>query len=312
VNGLYLASAIVGHCRLMLARRPIQELIDSPGTPAALREALAFVLRVRRFASTDLGLPENGSYKCYSELNRPFATWNVFAAPQLTVEPVTWRFPIVGAVVYRGYARQDGAERFAAGLRANGFDTYIHGSPAYSTLGWFDDPVLNTFIHFPPHELAGLILHELAHQKLFMRDDTFSSEAFAVAVERDGVRRFLIAEGQVEALAAWEDERRENDLAAQRLLEARKKLASLYASDLARGEKLRQKEEILQATGLGPGLNNAYLVRVAAYYSNLPGFEALLRNARGDLMKFYSAAGELVNLPSSERRKRLLSVAETQ
>jgi predicted aminopeptidase len=289
----YLIGAAAGHCRLMLARRPIRSLIESHNTPRELRDKLAFVLEVRDFATAVLGLPDNGSYRCYAELDRDAAVWTVFAAPEFSIEPVVWRYPVIGSMVYRAYPTRDAAERFAARLRHHGNDTYIHGSVAYSTLGWFDDPVLSTFINWPNHRLAALVFHELAHQKAFVRSDSFFNEAFAVAVEREGVRRLYTS------LGAAEEERRQADAERHQLLEARTKLAALYATALPPDEKRRQKAAL--------GFNNAYLVRAATYYSYSPAFEALLTNCRGDLTKFYARVSELARLPNPTARREALT-----
>ena len=265
----------------MLARKRIHTLLASTHTPKELREKLALVLQIRDFASHVLGLPDNGSYRCYADLGRPYSTWNVFAAPRLSVEPVLWSFPVVGKVVYRGYFSLQAAEQFAAQLTAKGNDTYIHGSVAYSTLGWFDDPVLNTFIDWEPAGLAGVIFHELAHQKIFVSGNSFFNEAFATTVEHEGVRRWLQNEGTPEALARWEDRQRQEDSKLRRLLTTRAALAELYASDLSPDEKLKEKAAL--------GLNNAYLIRVATYYSRLPYFEDLLTRENRDLTRFYRA-----------------------
>lgn len=278
----YLSSAAIEHCRLMLARQPISRLLASRSTPASLRERLALVLRIRDFATASLGLPDNGSYRCYAELGRPYATWNVFAAPRFSVEPLQWRFPIVGKAVYRGYASPEAAEDYAARLRLRGYDTYIYGSRAYSTLGWFDDPVLNTFVNSRPAELAGVIFHELAHQRLFVKGNSTFNEAFAVTVEREGVDRWLRSEGQADAIAKAEQRRHQTDREVKSVFDAREKLARLYASSLSTEEKLKEKAKI--------GYTNAQLVRLNTYYAQVPKLKDLLSSVDGDLTKFYKLA----------------------
>jgi predicted aminopeptidase len=187
----YYAQAIGGHLEVVRLARPVAEVMTDPVTPPALRLKLAHALEARDFASRELHLPDNGSYRRYADLGRPFVVWNVIAAPEFSVTPVEACFPFAGCVAYRGWyselrAREDAAER-----RAQGFDVRVGGVPAYSTLGWFDDPLLNTFLVYPDAEVARLIFHELAHQVLYVPGDSSFNESFAVAVEEEGVRRWL-------------------------------------------------------------------------------------------------------------------------
>lgn len=183
--------ALRGHLHVLAEARPVQDWLDDPQTPPALRARLALVQEIRAFAAHDLGLPDNRSYRSYADLKRPYAVWNVFSAPELSLKLDTWCFPVVGCISYRGYYDQAQAQQFADRLAAQGREVHVGGIPAYSTLGFTPDPVLNTFIGLPDGELARLLFHELAHQVVYVGDDTMFNESFATAVEVAGVERWL-------------------------------------------------------------------------------------------------------------------------
>jgi predicted aminopeptidase len=185
----YYAQSVRGQLDIWRREKPIEAVIDDHAAPQTLRDKLALVLKVREFASAELALPRNGSYRRYADLQRPYVVWNVFAAAEFSTQPVQWCFAMAGCVNYRGYFAKDDADAFAVTAAAQGHDIYVGGVPAYSTLGWFADPVLNTFVHYPPAELARLIFHELSHQVVYVKDDTIFNESFAVTVEREGVKR---------------------------------------------------------------------------------------------------------------------------
>ena len=199
--GYYLQAAS-GQFEVWRRSRPIAQVRSDAGTAPALRERLALAERIRAFASRSLALPDNGSYRKYADVRRPYVVWNVFAAREFSVRPEQWCFPVAGCVSYRGYFAHPDALAFAAALRSRGHEVHVAGVTAYSTLGWFDDPVLNTFIHYPESELARLIFHELAHQRVYTSDDTGFNEAYATAVELLGARQWLA--DKPEALAAFE------------------------------------------------------------------------------------------------------------
>ena len=191
----YYAQAISGHLDVIRRAHPIEEQLLASDTSARLRAQLERVLALREFASRELALPDNGSYRRYADVGRPFALWNVFAAPEFSVDPKLSCFPIAGCIAYRGYYAEAYAQRYGREMRGRGYDVFVFGVPAYSTLGWFDDPVLNTFVYYPEAELARLLFHELAHQVAYARSDTVFNESFAVTVEEEGVRRWLASHG---------------------------------------------------------------------------------------------------------------------
>jgi predicted aminopeptidase len=316
--GCYVLESARGQLDLNARRVPIARLLAAPETPPALRSQLELATRVRDFASRELALPDNDSYRSYADLGRPYVVWNVFAAPEFGVEPRTWCFAVVGCVAYRGYFSERRARDYALGLEARGDDVAVTGVPAYSTLGHFADPLLSTMLRWDDTELAALVFHELAHQLLYVKGDTAFDEAFATVVEHDGVRRWLEAAGRPEALGEY-TARQARYLALAALIEAsRARLRELYARDLppaamraakaAEFARLRAAYRDRRATfGDGyawlfdAGLNNARLLAVATYRDCVPGLEARLAAVGGDLPRFYAAARELARLKPAAR-----------
>ena len=298
----YYTQAIGGHLRVMANARPIDDWLADPATDAQLRQRLETARRIRAFATRELQLPDNGSYLAYADLNRAAVVWNVFAAPALSVEPKAECFPFTGCVSYRGFYSEAAARRQADKLREDGYDVYVGGVPAYSTLGWFDDPLLSTFIRYPDAQLARLLFHELSHQLVYAKGDTTFNESFAVTVEQEGVRRWLAAEGRVgelEAFRATQERRREF---AERVKQARERLTVVYKSSLPREAKLEQKSGEWQRLRQSyPGIpaepNNAFLASIAAYTALVPAFEQLLAES-GSLEAFYREARTLAAKPA--------------
>jgi predicted aminopeptidase len=320
----YYFQAVGGQMEIWNRSRPIEKLVSDERTDARLRERLSLVLKVREFASRELALPDNQSYRKYADLQRPFAVWNVFATREFSIAPVEWCFPFAGCVAYRGYFSEQGAEQFAAGLRPQGHDAFVAGIPAYSTLGWFDDPVLNTYIFYPDAEIARLTFHELAHQVVYVSGDTVFNESFATAVELEGVDRWLRQSGSREERAAFEATQEYKRGFVELVMKFRGRLGELYASPLAEDEKRRKKAETftelkaeyLQLKESWKGfagydrffageLNNANLVPVAAYSELVPAFRRLLAENGGDFRRFYAEVRELGKLSRDERGVRL-------
>ena len=328
----YYSQAALGQARLLVARKPIERLLDEPATPPELRAKLTTVQRVRQMAIDELGLPENGSYTTFVELKpippateRRFVTWNVVAAPELSVVPVTWCFPVAGCVSYRGYFKRAAAERFAARLQDEGLDVSVGGVSAYSTLGWFEDPVLSTFLRYPDLDLAGLLIHELAHQVVYVTDDTVFNESFATAVELEGVRRWLEQEGApTEAMERYLEAQQREEEFTELVLEVRERLDAAYREEASEAEKRAWKAELfaelrdayadLKASWGGDArydawfdreLNNAHLASIGAYRDLVPAFQALLASHGGDLETFYTAVRDLAELEPEARRAEL-------
>ncbi|MGH8355050.1 MAG: aminopeptidase, partial [Pseudomonas sp.] len=274
------------------------------------------------FASTGLGLPDNRSYRLYADIGRPYVLWNLFAAPEFSLAPETHCFPIAGCVAYRGYYRLGRARGAAALLRQQGLETYVGGVEAYSTLGWFDDPILSSMLHWDDDRLVAVIFHELAHQQLYVRDDTAFNESFASFVEREGLRQWRRGRG----LAAAEPGRlQQREQFTALVLATRARLERLYASGLPPGElrprkaaeferlradyrRLRERQwggvGRYDAWVEGP-LNNAKLLPFGLYERWVPAFAALFAQAGGDWATFYGRVRELGKLPPAAREEAL-------
>ena len=317
----YLAQAAGGHLRLVGAAKPVEELVQDPALDAGLRERLLLAQRIRDFASRELALPDNASYRRYADLQRGAAVWNVVATPELSLTLKTWCYPIMGCAGYRGFFDRAAAEAFAQELREReGLEALVYGVPAYSTLGWSrllgGDPLLNTFIRYPEGELARLVFHELAHQVAYASDDTEFNESFATAVERLGVAAWLAQPG-VDATARTQYER--GDARRERFralgLSYRARLQAIYAGPLDEAAKRAAKAALFAELRAEPGLagyeawrdgaNNASLAILAAYNGLTPAFEALFERQGRSWSAFYAEVRRLADLPKAERRQQL-------
>jgi predicted aminopeptidase len=302
----YYGQAIGGHLKLLSSARPVDSWLADPATPPDLKQRLETARRIREFATRELHLPDNASYTTYADLGRRYAVYNVFAAPRFSVEPKAECFPITGCVAYRGFFSEKDALRHAERLRAEGYDVYVGGILAYSTLGWFDDPLLSTFIRYPDSQVARLVFHELAHQVVYAKNDTTFNESFAVTVEEEGVRRWLESESRTSELAAFQAaQARKRDLAA-RIKETRERLKNIYAMQLSPEAMMEQKRgEFDRLRTAFPGVvpaepNNAFLVSIALYNELVPAFERLLAQA-GNLDAFYARARHLAHEDRAQR-----------
>lgn len=328
----YLGQATAGQLSIWWRQQPIESLLEDPQTDPELARRLRLVLDIRRFASEELALPDNDSYRSFVELAQPYVVWNVFAAEEFSVEPETWCFPIAGCVSYRGYFSREDASDFQRQLVSEGYDTYLAGVPAYSTLGWFDDPLLSSVLHYDDAQLTGLIFHELAHQQLYLAGDTTFNESFATALEIEGVRRWFEARGNPRALDRYlEALSQRRDLVAT-LLVLREQLAALYRQDMDTARKRHEKQALLEqfvqhdlpqfrrrwpqqgqpdsqydngAEWLARDLNNARLVTISSYYQWLDAFRQLMQDAGGDIEAFYRGAEALSLLEEPERQRQL-------
>ena len=302
----YYGQAIGGHFKLMSQAKPLDTWLTDPSTPPDLKARLETARGIREFASRELHLPDNGSYTTYADLNRRFAVYNVFAAPKFSVDPKPECFPITGCVAYRGFYSEKDANAYAVKLREQGFDVYTGGVLAYSTLGWFDDPLLSTFIRYPDAQVARLVFHELAHQLVYAKGDTTFNESFAVVVEDEGVRRWLDAQGRSADLAAFRAaQERKRDLAA-RIKETRERLKTIYAAKLTPEQMLEQKKgefdrlRAVYPTFVPAEPNNAFLVSIALYNEFVPALERVLA-ASGSLDAFYERARALAHEDRKQR-----------
>jgi predicted aminopeptidase len=323
----YYAQAIHGQVKLLRARTPIEAVLEDPDADPGLQSKLRNIVVARRFAVERLALPDNDSYTSYVDIGRDYVVWNVIAAEEFSVDPVTWCFPVAGCVAYRGYFDRDDAEKFQAKLDARGYDTYSGGSSAYSTLGHFDDPVLSTMLDGGDEYSAGVLFHELAHQQLYFKGDSELSEAFATAVEESGMELWLSEHGGPEALEAYRARLgRRADFAAL-IGRQQQRLSEVYAGGDGEAEMRAAKDAAFDAMradyralkqqwgGLGDydrwfdqRLNNASLAAVATYRRWVPA----LRWRLGQLgfAAFYDEMERLAKLDDDARERRLSAWAE--
>lgn len=319
----YYVHLLRGQYGVLSQRQPIVAVIAAPDTDPALKIRLERAVAARQFASTALGLPDNDSYTTYADLHRPYALWNVFATPEFSLAPREWCYGLVGCLAYRGYYDQARAEAAAAELRAQGLDAYVSGVPAYSTLGWFDDPITSSMLQWPDDVLAGTLFHELAHQQQFVKGDTAFNESFATFVEEQGLRDYLRDAPEL-AQGAQLRRRRHAQLVAL-VLESRRRLDALYAGALPDDHKRRAKQAEFerlrseyaglrqkQWNGEGPydawiaaEFNNAKLLPFGLYHEWVPAFAVLFRESGGDWAAFYRAVAGLSELEPGARLVRL-------
>ncbi|MCB1801094.1 MAG: aminopeptidase [Gammaproteobacteria bacterium] len=320
----YYGQAVHGHLAMVAATRPVGDVIDDPATASAVKVRLRQTQALLAFAADELGLPANGSYAGYADLQREAAVWSLVATPADSLQPHEWCYPVIGCASYRGYFDEHAAERHAAQLAAQGLDVVVEPVPAYSTLGWFDDPLPSTVIDWPLDAFAGLLFHELSHQRVYAVDDSAFNEAYATVVEREGVRRWLARVGTPSLRAAHALRMHRQQQFLDLLGAARTRLQALYAQPrrddlLASGKAavftaLRDDYEALRAAWGGYAgfdrwfdrpLNNAHLASVATYNELTPALRALLDREAGDMRRFHERCAELAGLPQAERDLRL-------
>jgi predicted aminopeptidase len=333
--GYYWQSA-AGHVALMAAARPVPAWLDDPAASDRLKRQLELSQRIRRFASEELGLPDNPSYTRYADLRRPAVVWNVAAAPEFSLELYKWCFPVTGCVGYRGYFNEAAAQAEAADMRRQGYEAVVYPVPAYSTLGWMNwaggDPLLNTFIQYPEGELARLIFHELAHQVLYVKNDMAFNESFATAVERIGGAQYLRTHASETASAEYAayQSRRVEFRALVR--STRQRLEAVYDTtlppkELGSDEQRREKDAVMrdfrahyaamrERWNADPArlrlldrwvaqANNASFGAQAAYDEFVPGFEALFEREGREWGRFYAAVRALAEEPRGRRQEKL-------
>ncbi len=323
----FYSQALGGQAEILRKARPVSQVLASPQTKPKLKQKLTTVAGVRVFAERELHLPARGQYERYSDLGRSHAVWVVFAAPEFSVEPKKWSYPLIGKLAYRGFFKESLAQQEAARIRAEGNDVFVSGVAAYSTLGFLRDPLLNTFIGRDDADLAELIFHELTHQRLYLRGDTDFNEAFATAVGQEGARRWLRANGRLKELAQYEKELRVEREFVKLALQTRDELKKVYALTYRSREaellqkkavfaRFRKRAEILDQRFGGSlkidrwfkkPVNNARLATLSTYYDLLPGFEALLKRYGGDLERFFTDVESMRKLKHAERTQRVLS-----
>ena len=325
----FYSQAIDGQCRILFKRQPISVIMADSESPQSLRERLMFILKVREFAENELQLPVDNHYLTYVDLKRPFVLWNVFAAPEFSLTPKTWCYPVAGCATYRGYFAEPNAQQYADRLSKQGYDVYVGGVTAYSTLGWFDDPVLSTFIHFSEARTAALIFHELAHQILYVKDDTAFNESFATLVEQEGLRRWQQASGSKRIYSEYLRQHRRREQFVQLIMHCRQKLELLYQTELTPSEKRVRKKTIFAELRnefndlkthrmelsvydgwMNQPLNNAKIGSVVAYHDFVPAFQNMLTQNMGEMNRFYEACRQLIQENKDKRHQILESYME--
>ena len=309
-----------GHLAVMKQRVDIEDLLADKETAAELRKRLALVQEIRRFSVTRLSLPENDSYLSYVELDRPYLIQNLFAAPEFSTVLQRWCYPVIGCASYRGYYDEERLLAYVDELEASGQEVHVGKVSAYSTLGWFDDPVLSSFINWPDHRLAGLLFHELTHQQIYIDDDTTFNESLASAVQMVGTELWLQSRNQhqaLEKLSSWLQYRGE----VIKLIEStRARLHEVYQADISDAVKRENKaavftdarqahQSIAAKHGVRGGfsdwfageLNNAKIGSIAAYNSQMPAFVNMIRGHQLDFAAFYEYVADVGALDKNQR-----------
>ena len=320
----YYGHAVSGQLDVLSKRRAISEVIKDPGTKPEVVLKLKAVERMHDFAISDLALPDSESFRSYADVGRPYVLWNVFATPKLSLQTKQWCYPFLGCLGYRSYFQKAYAESIAMELEQQGWDVHVAPSPAYSTRGFFADPIYNPMLRYDDLTLAGILFHELAHEKIYFKNDSELNESFAVAVQDEGVKRWLAHENKPQYYSEYVIDQQRDKQFVGLLLKYRKQLKVLYQSSETDNKKRIKKRQILGAlrkayfvmrkdwdgyTGFdhwfNKPLNNARLAPVGTYQGHVKAFAALIKKYNGDLPMFYLQVNELSELPMDERREKL-------
>ncbi|TDV59870.1 aminopeptidase [Pseudomonas sp. LP_7_YM] len=324
----YYTQLASGQLALLRAREPVAQVITDPQRDPNLRDHLLKSQQARDFASQHLHLPDNKSYRLYADIHRPYVVWNVFATGEFSLDPVTHCFPIAGCVAYRGYYSQGAARGEAALQKRDGKDVYVSGVEAYSTLGWFNDPIISSMMVWGDERLATLIFHELAHQRFYVKDDSEFNESYATFVEEEGTRQWRAERGMPAETASSETRRR--DQLTRLVLHTRERLKALYAAPLApqvmrqrkaaEFERLRVEYRQLRDSQWGGDkrfdswiyapMNNARLLPIGLYDQWVPAFERLFNQVNGAWPAFFDAVEHLGGLPTDQRKAALARLAK--
>lgn len=323
----YYWEKVQGHAEILNKQRPLQEVIDDPKTTAEIKQRLQSAQQARDFASAVLKLPDNDSYRNYVDIERDYVVWTVVATPPYSIKAKQWCFLIVGCLSYRGYFSKQAAEEFAADLKKQGMDVYVAGTRAYSTLGWFDDPLLSTMLYKSEAHRIGIIFHELAHQQLFVEDDTAFNEAFASSVELQGIKAWFENKKDQQAYQDYQlSKNRDRDF-KKLLQQTHEQLKRLYNSVQSKKDKASEKIAIFKTLTINyikfkkqwddyagydkwmsQELNNAHLALVATYNNWIPAFVALHKSANYDFELFYKNVKILSEKNKKQREKLLLEL----
>jgi predicted aminopeptidase len=323
----YYAHVSAGQLRLMSEREPVEDVLASlegrtDEEAVRLAERLELSRQVLAFAEQTLGLESGGRYESFVELDREAVVWNLFAAPELSLTPFTWCYPFVGCAPYRGYFNRNRAEQDRARLAGDGYETYVGGVLAYSTLGWFDDPILSTFLDLSEGDFVELLLHELAHSRVWVKGDAGFNESFASFVGRQGAREWFRSQQRLKDFEAYLVEEAAWTRAQTVLEETRAALTDVFEAEASDERKRAEKARVLTAAGacledlatvtgiegyrqLVPRLNNAYLASLATYSDQVPAFATLFSEADDNWSEFFQRVDDLGRLDDSIRQARM-------
>lgn len=320
----YYMQSVDGHLSIVHNKKDIEDLIADKNTDKKLAKRLQLVRGIRQFAIDELALPDSGSYTDYADLGRNFVLKNLFAAEAFSIKPKQWCYPVIGCAGYRGYFNEQQLERFSNELKQQGYDIYIANVPAYSTLGWFNDPVLNTFIYWPDYLLAGLIFHELSHQHVYVDGDSQFNESFAVAVQQSGVEIWLTSNGELDKLNKYRQHINNRKQVIQLIIRSREELKDIYATTMQLPEKKAAKEQAIEklksqyqdmsagfdvpdgfSRWFGGDINNARLASISTYYAYVPAFKNLLKQNNNNFTAFLGQVKAISEL-SVEQRKQCM------
>ena len=325
----YYMDLMAGHSELVEQQKPVADILAEEATKPKLRKLLKTSQNIRDFATKNLHLPDNDSYRNYADLKRPYAVWNVVAAKEFSVKPKKWCFLFVGCLSYKGYFAKEDAIAYAEALKKENYDVYVAGANAYSTLGWFDDPLLNTMMYKSEARRAGIIFHELAHQVVYIDNDSAFNEAFATTVEQEGIRRWLERNGKTNKFVEYLIDKKRDSQLNQLLQETRETLKKIYIRKISDKEKRQEKQQTFSLLRtkydqlktswdgysgydkwMGQALNNSHLLLIATYHDLVPTFKAMLEKENNDLKKFYLAVEQFGQLDKKQRNKQLLQLKQ--
>jgi predicted aminopeptidase len=315
----YYGQTIAGQMELLQKQQAVGSLLSDARISPELKQKLMDIQSILDYAHTELGLPDNGSYRRYAELGRDYIVWNVFAAPEFSLEPKQWCYLLIGCTTYRGYFRQQEADAYARTLQQTGWEVSVNGVKAYSTLGWLRDPLLSSMMHRDNWEIARLLFHELAHQVIYIPGDTEFNEAFADAVAGIGLRRWLADKHPDQTMTVRSALQKEESL-YELLFEVRDRFDRLYQSGqpetVMRERKAQLHAELIteyQALKqrwnndnrydrwMNTGINNASLAALSTYRALVPAFESVFQAHDQDLTRLYKWAGQLVHCNREQR-----------
>jgi predicted aminopeptidase len=324
-NLSYYFDAANGHMDLLDKAEPIDEILQRPDLDGKFRQQLITFQQARDFASQYLYLPGNDSYRSFSDLGREYVVWNVVATNEFSIKPQKWCFLFVGCLTYRGYFEKHKVDAFADELKQQGQDVYVSGVSAYSTLGWFDDPVVSSMLYNNEARRVGIVFHELAHQLMYRKNSTTFNESFAMVVEEEGIRRWFESRNKQALLEQYKEDKAKSRQFHQMLVQTKNRLNMLYTQDLDDTEKRQKKQRYLQAIKseytklrqqwngysgydkwMSQELNNAHFVLVQTYHDLVPMFKAMLKQKNNDLESFYDEVIVVSELSDDEFAKEIL------